>query len=77
MLRYVPGKRPLVVAPMPFGLLKLLATSAVVSPLTRPVAVNPLTVFVMPSNAASPERPTITRFALVTLAFVVAWLVTV
>ena len=38
--------------------------SAVVSLLTSPVAVNPVKVFVMPSNSISLERPVITALAL-------------
>ena len=42
---------------MPLGLKALLAKSAVVSPFTRPVAVNPLIVFAVPSNSVEPDRP--------------------
>jgi hypothetical protein len=38
--------------------------SPVVSPLTRPLAVNPLIVFVKPSNSVEPERPVTVALAL-------------
>jgi hypothetical protein len=52
---------------MPLVLKALLAISPVVSPFTRPVAVNPVNVFVVPSNSVEPERPTTVALALSTL----------
>ena len=52
---------------MPFGLFALLAMSPVVSLFTRPTAVNPVNVFVMPSNSVEPERPITVALALFTL----------
>ena len=56
---------------MPFILETLLAISPVVSPLTSPLAVNPLIVFVKPSNSVEPERPVIVAFTLEIVAEVV------
>ena len=56
---------------MPLVLETLLAMSPVVSPLTRPLAVNPFIVFVKPSNSVEPERPVIVALALLIVAEVV------
>jgi hypothetical protein len=40
----------------------------VVSPFTRPVAVNPVNVFVVPSNSVEPERPITVALALFMVA---------
>ena len=60
----MPENLPDVEALMPLGLLTLLAISPVVSLLTSPVAVNPVKVFVMPSNSVEPERPITLALAL-------------
>ena len=62
----MPENLPEVDALMPLGLFALLAMSPVVSLLTRPVAVNPVNVFVMPSNSVEPERPITVALALFT-----------
>jgi len=51
---------------MPFILETLLAMSPVVSPLTRPLAVNPFIVFVKPSNSVEPDKPVTVALALLT-----------
>jgi hypothetical protein len=63
----VPENLPDVDALMPLGLFALLAMSPVVSLFTRPTAVNPVNVFVMPSNSVEPERPITVALALFTL----------
>ena len=60
----MPENLPEVDALMPLGLFALLAMSPVVSLLTSPVAVNPVNVFVVPSNSVEPERPTTVALAL-------------
>jgi hypothetical protein len=50
----------------------LLAISPVVSPFTRPLTVNPLIVFVIPSKLLEPERPVTVALALFILAVVLA-----
>ncbi len=60
----MPENLPDVDALMPLGLFALLAMSPVVSLLTSPVAVNPVNVFVMPSNSVEPERPITVALAL-------------
>lgn len=62
----MPENLPDVDALMPLGLFALLAMSPVVSLLTSPVAVNPVNVFVMPSNSVEPERPITVALALLT-----------
>jgi hypothetical protein len=42
----------------------LFTISPVVSPFTRPVAVNPVNVFVKPSNSVEAERPITAALAL-------------
>ena len=64
----MPENLPDVDALMPLGLFALLAMSPVVSLLTSPVAVNPVNVFVMPSNSVEPERPITLALALFTKA---------
>lgn len=63
----MPENLPDVDALMPLGLFALLAMSPVVSLFTRPTAVNPVNVFVMPSNSVEPERPITVALALFTL----------
>ena len=63
----MPENLPDVDALMPLGLFALLAMSPVVSLLTSPVAVNPVNVFVTPSNSVEPERPITVALALLTL----------
>ena len=60
----MPENLPDVDALMPLGLFALLAMSPVVSLLTSPVAVNPVNVFVTPSNSVEPERPITLALAL-------------
>ena len=48
----------------PLGLKVLLTISPVVSPFTRPLAVNPVIVFVVPSNSAVLESPVTVAVAL-------------
>ena len=62
----MPENLPDVDALMPLGLFALLAMSPVVSLLTSPVAVNPVNVFVTPSNSVEPERPITLALALFT-----------
>ena len=62
----MPENLPEVDALMPLGLFALLAMSPVVSLLTSPVAVNPVNVFVMPSNSVEPESPITVALALFT-----------
>ena len=62
----MPENLPDVDALMPLGLFTLLAMSPVVSLLTSPVAVNPVNVFVTPSNSVEPERPITLALALFT-----------
>jgi hypothetical protein len=68
VLRYVPENLPEVDAVMPLRLLVLFAISPVVSPPTRPIAVNPLIVLVVPSNSVDPDRPVMVALALLMLA---------
>jgi hypothetical protein len=68
VLRYVPENLPEVDAVMPLRLLVLFAISPVVSPPTRPIAVNPLIVLVVPSNSVDPDRPVMVALALLILA---------
>ena len=68
VLRYVPENLPEVDAVMPPRLLVLFAISPVVSPPTRPIAVNPLIVLVVPSNSVDPDRPVMVALALLMLA---------
>ena len=48
----------------PLGLKALLAISPTVSPFTRPIAVNPLIVFDVPSKPVEPDRPITVALAL-------------
>ena len=48
----------------PLGLMALLKMFPVVSPFTRPIAVNPLIVFDVPSKSVEPDRPITVALAL-------------
>ena len=64
VLRYIPENLPETEALTPLGLRAFFSMSAIVSPFTRPVAVNPLIVFVKPSKAVEPDSPITVALAL-------------
>lgn len=68
----MPGNFPETDAPTPLVLKALLS---IVSPVTRPVTVKPVNVFVAPLNSDESEIPVTVALALLIVALVDVWLV--